>query len=69
LFLVPGPLGAARHWSAHLPGACHCARLPQPPPGLISLTGLFVALDVALLALALGLTAGHRRQQVGKSSS
>jgi len=68
LVLVPGPLAAARHWTAQLPGACQCARLPHPPPGLVSMTGLGVALDLVLLSLALALTAADLRPKVGKSS-
>jgi hypothetical protein len=66
LVLIPGPLAAARHWTADLPGACRCARLPHPPPGLVSLTGLTVALDLVLLGLALVLTAADLRQKGGK---
>ncbi|MDQ1394720.1 MAG: hypothetical protein QOF30_3697 [Acidimicrobiaceae bacterium] len=68
LVLIPAPLGATRHWTAHLPGGCGCAALSHPPPGLVSLTGLVVTLDVLLLVLALWLTATNRRARVGKSS-
>jgi hypothetical protein len=68
LVLIPAPLAAIRHWTARLPGGCRCAVLSHPPPGLVSLTGLVVALDVLLLALALWLTATNRKAQVGKSS-
>ncbi len=61
LFLIPAPLAAVRHWSARLPGACQCARLPQPAPGLVSLTGLVVVIDLALLGLTLRLAATRRR--------
>ena len=59
--LLPGPLLAARHWTAGLPGACHCARLRRPPPALVSLTGLAVVVDLAVLALALWLIAATHR--------
>lgn len=68
LVLIPAPLAAARHWTARLPGGCRCARLPHPPPGLVSVTGLAVLLDLGLLGLALALTAAHLRPKVGKSS-
>ncbi len=71
LLLVPAPLAAIRHWTARLPGACRCARLPKPPPGLVSLTGLAVTLDLALLGLALWLAAAdskHRHAEVVRSS-
>jgi hypothetical protein len=68
LVLIPAPLAAGRHWTADLPGACRCARLPHPPPGLVSVTGLAVLLDLGLLGLALALTAAHLRPKVGKSS-
>jgi hypothetical protein len=68
LLLVPAPLAAVRHWTARLPGACRCVRLPHPPPGLVSLTGLVVALDLLLLGLAMWLTAAHRQRELGKSS-
>jgi len=68
LTLIPAPLAAARHWTARLPGMCHCSRLPHPPPGLVSLTGLVVALDLALIGLALWLTAANRQAEMGKSS-
>lgn len=68
LALVPGPFAAIVHWTAHLPGGCRCARLAQPPPALVSVTGAAVALDIALLGLAFGLTAANRRAEVGKSS-
>jgi hypothetical protein len=66
--LLPGPFAATVHWTAHLPGGCGCARLAHPPPGLVSLTGAAVALDIALLGLAVGVTAANRRAEVGKSS-
>jgi hypothetical protein len=65
--LAPPPLAATRHWTARLPGACRCARLPHPPPGLVSVTGLAVALDLALLGLTLWLMATNRTPEVGKS--
>jgi hypothetical protein len=68
LVLIPAPVAATRHWTAHLPGGCRCAALAHPPPGLVSLTGVAVALDVALLALSLWLTATNLKAQVGKSS-
>ena len=68
LALVAPPVAAIRHWTARLPGVCRCARLPHPPPGLVSLTGLAVALDVGLLGLALWRTAAHRQAEMGKSS-
>jgi hypothetical protein len=58
--LVPAPLAAVRHWTAQLPATCHCARLPHPPPALVSVTGLAVAFDLALLGYALWLTASPR---------
>ena len=69
LALVPPPLAAVRHWTARLPGVCRCARLPHPPPGLVSVTGLVVALDVVLIGLALWLAAANRQSEMGKSSS
>jgi hypothetical protein len=59
--LVPAPLAAIRHWTAGLPGSCKCARLPHPPPALVSVTGVAVAFDLVLLGYALWLTAarGH----------
>jgi hypothetical protein len=66
LAALPAPVAAARHWAAHLPGACKCARLPHPPPGLVSLTGLAVAVDIGLLAVALAVTAASRTAKVGK---
>lgn len=69
LAVAPVPLAAARHWTAGLPGACRCARLPHPPPPLVSLTGLAVTLDIVLLALILWLAAALRHGKVGKSSS
>jgi hypothetical protein len=66
--LVPAPLAATRHWTARLPGSCSCARLPHPPPGLVSATGLVVAFDLALLGLALWQAAAIRRAEVEKSS-
>jgi hypothetical protein len=61
LSLVPAPWAAIRHWTAGLPGACRCARLPHPPPGLASVTGLAVLVQVALLGYAVWFTAAHRR--------
>jgi hypothetical protein len=68
LAVLPGPFAAIVHWTARLPGGCGCARLAHPPPALLSLTGAAVAFDIALLALAVGLTAANRRAEVGKSS-
>jgi hypothetical protein len=65
--LVPAPLAAIRHWSAGLPGTCKCARLPHPPPGLVSLTGLAVAVDLSLLGYALWLTAARRQPHMIQS--
>ncbi len=67
LLCVPAPFAAIRHWTARLPGACRCARLPQPPPGLVSWIGLAVALDLVLLGATLWVTA-RCRAEVGKSS-
>lgn len=67
LTLVTAPISATWHWTARLPGACPCARLPKPPPGLVSVTGLTVALDAALVVLAIWLAASYRQAEVGKS--
>jgi hypothetical protein len=67
LALVVAPVEAVRHWTARLPGACPCARLPHPPPGLWSLTGLAVLVDVGLLALALWLVTAHQPRKMEKS--
>ena len=67
LTLVPAPMSAAWHWTARLPGACPCARLPKPPPGLVSVTGLTVALDAALVGWAIWLAVSYRQAEVGKS--
>jgi hypothetical protein len=66
--LIPAPLAAIRHWTAHLPGGCRCAALSHQPPGLVSLIGVAVALDVSLLTLTLWLTATNRKARVGNSS-
>lgn len=66
LTLAPVPLTAAWHWTARLPGACPCARIPKPP-GLVSVTGLTVALDAALVGLAMWLVVSYRHAEVGKS--
>lgn len=68
LATLPAPIAAARHWTAGLPGACQCTRLPHPPPGLISLTGLAVLVDVGLLVAALVVTNAARTAEVGKLS-
>ena len=65
--LVPAPLAAIRHWTAGLPDTCKCARLPHPPPALVSLTGLAVAANLVLLGYALWLTAARRQLQVVQS--
>jgi hypothetical protein len=67
LALVPPVLAAVRHWTARLPGACACARLPHPPPALVSVTGLVVAIDGLLVGLTLWLLATTRGAEVGKS--
>lgn len=62
------PVAAIRHWTARLPGACPCARLPHPP-ALVSWTGLVVLLDIVMLALAIFLATAHRRVDMRQSSS
>lgn len=68
LSLVPAPLEAARHWIARLPVGCRCARLPHPPPGLVSVTGLMVVLDVSLLALTAWMTATKRNAEAKRNA-
>lgn len=61
------PVAAIRHWTARLPGACPCARLPHPP-ALVSWTGLAVLLDIGLVGLAILLAAASRRADMRQSS-
>lgn len=63
LALLPGPVAAVRHWTVQLPGACQCARMAHPP-ALVSLAGLAVLVDVALLGLASAVTLANRRTMV-----
>jgi hypothetical protein len=66
--LVAPVLVTARHWSAGVPGVCHCARLPHPAPALVSTTGLAVLLDVVLVGLTVAVLAANRQVEVGNSS-
>ncbi|MDP9075296.1 MAG: hypothetical protein M3N98_14265 [Actinomycetota bacterium] len=50
--LILPPVAAIRHWTAGLPLACHCQRLPAAAPGLASLTGAVVLADLVLIVLA-----------------
>jgi hypothetical protein len=67
LFLVPVPLEAARRWTNRLPLTCPCVRSAHPP-ALVSVTGLAVVLDLALIAVLLHQAARQRRGAVGRSS-
>jgi hypothetical protein len=62
LALVPAPVLALRHWTAGLPLVCQCSGPAKPAPGLLSLTGLAVAIDLALLVLAIGPVLAARRR-------
>lgn len=59
--LIAPVVVTARHWSAGVPGVCHCARLPHPAPALVSATGLAVLLDVLLLGVTVTVLAGNRQ--------
>lgn len=59
--LVPAPLLALRLWTSRLPLMCRCAAPTKGAPGLFSLTGVVVALDIGLLVLATGPVLARRR--------